>query len=624
MNEPDPRMDIPMDMPMNIPLDIGGLLTAYRGHTLTPRAVVASLRARIEADRAYCAWIHVLSAAELEPYLARLEHAAATQDALQRLPLYGVPFAIKDNIDLAGVATTAACPAFSYEPRESAHAVARLLAAGAIPIGKTNLDQFATGLVGTRSPYGVCRNAIDTAYVSGGSSSGSAVAVARGHVSFSLGTDTAGSGRVPAALNGLVGWKPSRGLVSARGVVPACQSLDCVSVFTGSVGEAQSVSAVLAAFDSGDPYSRVPTEMPWRTPARAGTAIRIGIAQPAQLQWFGSGVTHGGAAARYAAVCDQLRRAGNELVELDIGALLRAGQLLYGGPWLAERWLAVRETFTRSPEAVHPVLREILPPAERMSAADAFVGLHELAVLQQATNALLANVDALMLPTVGGGFTIEEVLAEPVLRNVELGRYTTFANLLDLAVISVPAGKDVVGLPFGVSFMQRAGSDAALFDLAKQFVQETDMNPVATTSSEEQIELAVCGAHMTGLPLNHELTGRGGAFVRATRTAPVYRLFALPGVQARPGLLRVAAPAAVEGPSAAGPAGSEGAAIALEIWTLPAAAIGGFLRGIPSPLGLGRVQLEDGGNVLGFLCEAAGVVGAQDISAHGGWRAFLG
>ena len=597
----------------NVRMDIGSLLAAYRKRATTPRAVVAEIRARIESDSAFCAWIHVLAPEQLEPYLLRLESAAATPAVQLQLPLYGIPFAIKDNIDLVGVPTTAACPAFSYDPVQSARAVELLIAAGAIPIGKTNLDQFATGLVGTRSPYGVCRNSQDPAYISGGSSAGSAVAVARGHVSFSLGTDTAGSGRVPAALNGLVGWKPSKGLVSARGVVPACQSLDCVSVFTSSVVDARCVSTVLAEFDAGDPYARAQQEMPWRARPMANAVLRVGVAQPEQLQWFGSGTKNAGAARRYAAACDQLRAAGRELIELDISALLRAGQLLYGDAWLAERWLAVRETFARSPEAIHPVLREILPPATRLSAADAFAGLHELAALQQTTNALLATVDVLMLPTVGGAFTIEEVLAEPVLRNAELGRYTTFANLLDLAVLAVPVGQDAAGLPFGVSFMQRAGSDAALFALGQQFLMDTDMEQATTAAAPERIELAVCGAHMSGLPLNHELTRLGGVFVRATRTARAYQLYALAGTPARPGMVRVADSAT-----------SAGAAIALEIWSLPAAAIGGFLLGIPSPLGVGRVQLEDGGTVLGFLCEAAGVVGAQDISAHGGWRAYLG
>ena len=586
---------------------IASLHAAFASGVLTPRALVRVLLARIAQDAAFNAWITVLDEAALDPWLARLEQCTPSD-----LPLYGVPFAIKDNIDLAGVPTTAACPGFAYVPATSASAVQRLLDAGAIPLGKTNLDQFATGLNGTRSPYGACVNATLPGYVSGGSSSGSAVAVARGHVSFSLGTDTAGSGRVPAALNGIVGWKPSHGLVSAQGMLPACQTLDCMTVFAHGIDDVRTVRALMAGFDAADPYARHEASMPARALPGAGAADIIAVANPAQLQWIGSGVLDDGAAHAYAAACARLRALGYTLVEVDIEPLLEAGTMLYGGPWLAERWLAVRDAFARLPDEIDPAVRALLPAADAMDAASAFAGLHRLAALRQHAHALLAGVHALMLPTTGGGFRIDEMLAEPLTRNAALGRYTTFANLLDLAAVAVPAGADAVGLPFGVSFLQRAGSDDALLDLGARFLRDGGADG---RSGGDWLELAVCGAHMRGLPLNHELTSRGGRFLRAGRTQPTYTLHALAGTPRRPGLVR----------RPEGDAGGEAAgAIDLEVWLLPAAALGSFTRGIPAPLGLGRVLLDDGTDVLGFLCEAAGVVGAEDVTAWGGWRAWLG
>ncbi len=584
----------------HIPRSIASLRDAYTSGALTPRTLVRTLLACIAQESVYNAWITVLDEAALEPWLQRLE-ACAPAD----LPLYGVPFAIKDNIDLAGVPTSAACPGFAFVPASSASAVQRLLDAGAVPLGKTNLDQFATGLNGTRSPYGACVNATAPGYISGGSSSGSAVAVARGHVSFSLGTDTAGSGRVPAALNGIVGWKPSHGLVSAVGMLPACQTLDCMTVFANDIEDVRTVRASIAAFDVADPYARHEAVMPALALPGRGCADRIAVARPAQLQWIGSGVVGDGAAHAYAAACWRLRALGFTLVELDIEPLLEAGSMLYGGPWLAERWLAVRDAFTRFPQEIDPAVRALLPAAEAMDAVSAFAGLHRLAALRQHAHSLLAGVGALMLPTAGGGFRIEEMLAEPLTRNAALGRYTTFANMLDLAAVAVPAGRDGTGLPFGVSFLQRAGSDDALFALASRFLAA----PATASAEGARIELAVCGAHMVGLPLNGELTSRGARFVRAGRTRPAYALYALQGTPRRPGLVRQQ---------------GDGGAIELEVWSLPSAALGSFTAGIPAPLGLGRVQLDDGTDVLGFLCEAAGVAGAEDITGFGGWRAWLG
>jgi allophanate hydrolase len=581
---------------------IASLHAAYASGTLTPRALVRALLPRITQDAAYNAWISVLDEAALEPWLQRLETCGPAD-----LPLYGVPFAIKDNIDLAGVPTTAACPGFAYVPATAASAVQRLLDAGALPLGKTNLDQFATGLNGTRSPYGACVNATLPGYISGGSSSGSAVAVALGHVCFSLGTDTAGSGRVPAALNGIVGWKPSHGLVSAMGMLPACQTLDCMTVFANGIDDVRAVRALIAGFDAADPYARHEAAMAARALPVHAHADTIAVARPSQLQWIGSGVAENGAAHAYAAACARLRALGCTLVEVDIEPLLEAGTMLYGGPWLAERWLAVRDAFARLPEEIDPAVRALLPAADAMDAASAFAGLHRLAALRQHAHELLATVGALMLPTTGGGFRIEEMLAEPLTRNAALGRYTTFANLLDLAAVAVPSGADAMGLPFGVSFLQRAGSDDALLDLAARFLRDGGADG---RTGGDWLELAVCGAHMRGLPLNGELTSRGGRFLRSGRTQPTYTLHALAGTPRRPGLVRRAD-------------GDAGGAIDLEVWLLPAAALGSFTRGIPAPLGLGRVLLDDGTDVLGFLCEAAGVVGAEDVTAFGGWRAWL-
>lgn len=569
---------------------IGTLQEQYR-RGLRPRDLLEQVLARI-GDDPHHAWISILSWTQLAPYLAALE----AQDP-RTLPLYGLPFAIKDNIDLAGIPTTAGCPAFAYRADTSGFVVDRLIRAGAIPVGKTNLDQFATGLSGTRSPYGVCRNAVHPDYISGGSSSGSAVAVALGHVSFALGTDTAGSGRIPAACNGIVGLKPTRGWLSLAGVVPACQSLDCVAIFASTARDAATVLEIAAAFDHADPYAR-PAPRPTRQPVR-----RLGMPLPGQREFFGNPDT----AQRFADAAERLA-AQVTLVPVDIAPLLEAARLLYEGPWVAERYEAIRGFIETRAEALHPVTRAIIEPARHLKTVDAFQALHRLQALRRASEGIWEQVDALMLPTFGTLYTRAEMERDPIALNTRLGHYTNFMNLLDLCGLALPAGLQAQGVPFGITLCAPAWADQSLIDLGTRF-QEDAPGPPPQTESPVPHGLVVCGAHMEGLPLNHQLTEPGGALLERTHTAACYRLYALPGTGvARPGLVRQE---------------QAGTAIAVEVWHLPAEAWASLIARIPAPLCLGRVELADGRWLPGFLCESYAVGAGQDISALGGWRAYL-
>lgn len=550
------------------------LLEGYRSGEATPRSIIASLLPLLDADPAL--WISRFSDREL---LARAQDLSARDP--ESLPLYGVPFAVKDNIDVEGLPTTAACPAFSYQPDADAPVVRALREAGAICLGKTNLDQFATGLVGVRSPHGVPANPFGASFIPGGSSSGSAVAVARGLAAFALGTDTAGSGRVPAAFNNLYGWKPTRGLLSTRGVVPACRSLDCVSVFANSPDDLQTVSRIVCGFDPGDPFARNIPLRPRRQPQR------IGIPLEPQLEFFGDADS----ARLWRDAVRSLEARGLRILEVDISAFLEAARLLYEGPWVAERFLATKDFLG----AMHPVTRSIIEKGREGTAADAFAAQYRLADLKRRSEPTWESIDVLCLPTAPTIFTLAEVEADPITTNSRLGTYTNFLNLLDLCGLAVPAGFRPDGLPFGITFVARAHEDKSLFALAG-----------TPPDAEGTIDIAVCGAHMSGLPLNHQLTSRGGEFLRAACTAPAYRLFALD--EKRPGLVRVA---------------NGGASLALEVWRLPETEAGSFLAGIPSPLGLGRVILDDGSETCGFLCEACAAAGKPDITTHGGWRAWL-
>jgi allophanate hydrolase len=513
---------------------------------------------RIAAHADNPVFIHLVPKEEL------LAQASAT-----RGPLAGRLLAVKDNIDVAGLPTTAACPQFSYVPQEDSVAVKRLRDAGALVIGKTNLDQFATGLVGTRSPYGACRNAFDPAYISGGSSSGSALAVALCMADFALGTDTAGSGRVPAAFNNLVGLKPTRGLVSTAGVVPACRSLDCVSVFAKTCGEAFEIFEILSRS-----FEPVPID-----------TVSFRVAVPRQLEFHGDREYQ----RLFLEAVSRLDAMGGTAVEIDFEPFLEVQSLLYG-PWVAER---LAEGFPL--DKMHPVTRQVIEAGRRYSAADVFKAQHRLAELKSKCR----FEDLLVVPGAPTIYRIAEVEANPIELNSRLGRYTNFVNLLDLAAITVPAGFRVDGLPFGITLIGPAFSDRALASLGARFLGEEEISVPPPRAA-----LAVVGAHLSGMPLNHQLTERGARLVSKTRTAPAYRLYAL---EQKPGLVRVA---------------HGGTSIEVEVWEMTAANFGAFVAQIPPPLGIGTLELEDGARVQGFLCEHYAVQGRPDVSAHGGWRAY--
>jgi allophanate hydrolase len=597
--------------PMGESLDISELATRYRTGTLTPSELVDRVLARIAARGDDHVWIELVGRDELLASARRLE-----ADGPAGKPLYGIPFAIKDNIDLAGHPTTAACPAFGYQAAQSAEAVRRLIEAGALPIGKTNLDQFATGLSGTRSPYGAPSCVFRPEYISGGSSSGSAVAVAAGLVSFALGTDTAGSGRVPAAFNNVIGLKPSRGLVSTRGSLPACRSLDCLSILALTTSDAAMVLDVMKGFDAADLFSRHPDPAAAVAP-REIKGCRFGVPRAAQLEFFGNN----DGKKLFDAMLRTIERLGGTLVEIDFAPFLETAQLLYHGPWLAERYLAIRDFFDRQPDDVHPVTRQIIEAGQRPTAADFFSGYYRLKELQAATQTVWQSMDALIVPTAGRQYTIKDMVADPIELNTKLGYYTNFVNLLDLCAMAVPAGFQSDGLAFGVTLLAPAWRDEALCSLADALHRSQDLplgatqkhvaaTPKLDTSKAGSglVQVVVCGAHMSGLPLNKELTERGGRLVRACRTAPGYRLFALPGgPPERPGLTRA----------------ESGAAIEVEVWEIPVVSFGSFVGGIPAPLAIGSVELEDGRRVKGFLCEAHATKGARDITEFGGWRKYL-
>jgi allophanate hydrolase len=592
------------------PETIASILAGHRAGTMTPEQTLARSFARIRAHDDPAIFITLRGEAE-----ALAEARALAGKGAGSLPLYGVPVAVKDNIDVAGLPTTAACPAVAYKPARDATVVARLRAAGAVIIGKTNLDQFATGLVGVRSPYGIPRNAIDPKLIPGGSSSGSAVAVAAGLVPLALGTDTAGSGRVPAGLNNIVGLKPSLGLVSTHGVVPACRTLDCVSVFALDVDDAFTALGAMAGRDAADPYSR---DRVAGTPGPMAKGLRIGVPLPGQRIFFGDGMT----AAIYDAALARLSKLGATLVEIDIEPFYETARLLYEGPWVAERYLAVRALIASSPEAMHPVTREIILGGARPSAADAFAAFYKLEELRRVRDHVFRGIEALALPTAPAVYTVEQVLANPVELNSRLGTYTNFVNLLDLCGLAVPAAMRGDGAASGITLLAPGGDDALLASIGRVFhadtqlplgalgVAQSPLAPLASAPGADEIAIAVVGAHLTGMPLNNELRGHGARFLRAVATASDYRLYDLAGTRpAKPGLLRVAA--------------GEGAAIDVEIWAMPAAGFGRFVAAIPPPLAIGTLRLADGVNVKGFLVEAEAVIGACDISGFGGWRAYM-
>jgi len=538
-------------------------------------------------------------------WIALADREAAIQrarDVDPALSLAGVPFAVKDNIDVAGMPTTAGCPSYSYLPERTATVVQRLLDAGAILIGKTNLDQFATGLVGVRSPFGACSSVFDARYISGGSSSGSAVAVAKGLVAFALGTDTAGSGRVPAAFNDIVGFKPTRGLLSTAGVVPACRSLDCVSIFAGSAAGAERVWRVAQGGDAADPFSRMADPGADAAPWLPGP-FRFGVPRDEELAFFGDADSP----RLYRTAVARLEAAGGTRVTIDFAPFREAAALLYSGPWVAERYAAVGAFVDAHPDAVHPIVGQIIGSAAAKSAADAYRGLYRLEALKRAAATQWAGIDVMLLPTAGTIYTKDAVEADPIQLNTNLGYYTNFVNLMDLAAVSVPAGFRRDGLPFGVSLIGPAFSDAALLALAARYAGTA---APARGEAPGCIHVAVVGAHLTGQPLNRQLTERGARLVQSCRTSPEYRCYALANATPpKPGLVREP--------------GFEGPGIALEIWAVPSHRFGSFVAGVPPPLGIGSVQLDTGEWVKGFICEPTAMTGAAEITAFGGWTNYL-
>ncbi|MEA3388349.1 allophanate hydrolase [Sphingobium sp. CCH11-B1] len=515
------------------------------------------------------------------------------------LPLAGVPFAVKDNIDVEGLDTTAACPAFAYRPEASATVVERLIAAGAICVGKANLDQFATGLNGTRSPYGSPRNAYNLAYVSGGSSSGSSVAVAAGLVAFALGTDTAGSGRVPAAFQHLIGFKPSKGRWSNRGLVPACRTLDCITVFTDDIADARLIDSVVAGFDAADPYSRPLANRP------IGRG-RIGVPRRDQRAFFGDAQSE----YLYDIALDRLA-ATADLVDIDYAPLQEAAQLLYGGPWVAERAAALARILADTPDALDPTVREVVEPGLDISAVDLFNGIYRLAELKRHADGLWDDIDLLAFPTTGTTYRVAELQAAPIALNSALGFYSNFVNLLDMAAVAVPAGARANGTGFGITLIGPAASDLALLDAADAYIAAADIPPPPPLDMEgkmETVKLAVVGAHLKDMPLHWQLTSRDAKFVGAFETAPTYRLYAIANsVPPKPALVH----------------SDDGASIALEVYELGVAEFGSFVVEVPAPLAIGTVTLADGSSVKGFVAEPRAVTGAEDITSLGGWRAYI-
>ena len=596
-----------MTIPSN--MTISAVHTAYRSGVLTPTQLIEHLLTLCDAHASNPIWISRLTRAQLQPYLDALQgHSPDT------LALYGIPFAIKDNIDLAGVPTTAGCAEFAYTPAEDAFVVAQLIKAGAIPLGKTNMDQFATGLVGTRSPWGACTNSFNAAYIAGGSSSGSAVAVALGLVSFALGTDTAGSGRVPAAFNNLVGLKPSKGLLSTRGVVPACRSLDCVSIFSTTTDDVAKIFNVAAQFDPTDAYARVNLDTNRRNYGLfVKPKFRFAVPLSEQLAFF----ANHSASVIFANTVTQLEQLGGECQAIDFSPFLQAAKLLYEGPWVAERRIATQGV---EPSAMLPVIQTILSSQANAKAEDVFTAQYQLQAYMQQVKPILEQFDCLLTPTTGTIYTLAEFEADPIRLNSHLGYYTNFMNLLDCTAVAVPAGFMEEGLPFGVTLFSRAFSDNRLLSLANRLQQALQLPLGATQQAlppltvapalvDDRVEIVVCGAHLQGLPLNWQLTERGGELIAKTHSAACYRLYALAGQPPmRPAMFRDT---------------QQGKAIEVEIWRLPTAQFGSFVAGIPAPLGIGKVELADGRWYSGFVCEPYALESATEITSFGGWRAYL-
>ncbi|NTJ43816.1 allophanate hydrolase [Agrobacterium larrymoorei] len=587
--------------------DIQSLHAAYSSG-FTPAQMVEEVFARIDAIDDPGIFISI---ADRESLLA--DALALGNFDPVRTPLFGIPFAVKDNIDVKGLPTTAACPDYAYTPSEDATVVQLLKQAGALVIGKTNLDQFATGLVGIRTPYPVPRNALNKDLVPGGSSSGSAVAVSHGIVTFALGTDTAGSGRIPAGLNNIVGLKPSVGAISTTGVIPACRTLDCVSIFACCAADALDIFKIAAKPDSIDAYSR---QLPCDVTMTAPPMLKIGVPAVADREFFGDVLMQ----ASYENALRQLVSQGHEIIELPFSGFYDVAHLLYEGAWVAERYQAVKQFYDTHPESFHPVTRSIYGAAKQLSAADAFSGLYRLQTLKKQLAPLIASVDLLCVPTAPTHYSLSDLEAEPVQANSRLGTYTNFVNLLDLCGMAVPAGERSDGLPSSVTFLAPFGADGLVAAISDALHRRTSKTTGATgwqlppsvehssSLNKAMIPIVVVGAHLSGMPLNHQLTNLNGQFLRAGKTAPAYALYALDNqVPPKPGLVDV----------------GNGASIDIEIWQLSPSAFGQFVNAIPAPMCIGTIKLDDGSSAKGFLVEPHAIDGAEDITEYGGWRSWL-
>lgn len=573
-----------------------------------PAVLLEQQRQRLNTDDS--AWISIASAAQLQAQVLQLQALEQAQGR-EQLPLYGIPFAAKDNIDVEGFVTTAACPAFAYEAQHDAVAVQRLKQAGAIVLGKTNLDQFATGLVGTRSPFGAVPNTFDSALISGGSSSGSASVVARGLVPFALSTDTAGSGRIPAAFNQIVGIKPTPGAVPSTGLVPACRTLDCIGVLALNVADSALVLSLMEGPDAQDSYSQARPCIAKHTPL---SQLRVGVPEARKLSSDYENA--------FSAFLERMQPQTQRVQALPFNALFEVANLLYYGPWVAERVVGARSIYEQQPEALLPVIRQVLDVHRRFNAADTFNAQYQLQDLRQQAEKIWQQWDVLCVPSAPRHPSMAEVEADPIGVNSEMGTYTNFVNLLGWSAIAIPASQLPDGLPFGITLIAPGWREPDLVRWAQQLEAQTALTAGVTNrpahnagalptwqvpTQGETIEVAVVGAHLRGMPLSHELLACGARFREETRTASHYRLYALQAtVPAKPGMARA----------------EEGAAIAVEVWDMPVANFGRFVAGVPTPLGIGTVQLQDGRNVKGFICEGHALLQATDITAFGGWRAY--
>jgi allophanate hydrolase len=586
-------------------LTIKAVQDSYARGGETPESLFSKLRSQALAQHEYNAWIYLLSEDELQVYFDGLK-----LKPIESTPLWGIPFAIKDNIDLKDIPTSAGCKSFTYSAEKSATVVALLIEAGAIPLGKTNLDQFATGLVGTRSPFGEAKNVFNKDYISGGSSAGSAIATALGQVAFALGTDTAGSGRVPAAFNNVVGHKPTKGLLSTTGVVPACKSLDCVSILALTSEDLVKVLEVAAADDDNDPYSRGNTAFNTRPYWRDEKPAAFSFGIPDQLDFDNNEETE----ELFHFACEQLKRLGGQAVAIDFEPFLKTARLLYEGPWVAERAWATKGVKRND---MLPVIQKILATTENFDVTDTFDAQYKLQALKRICDRELDKVDFVVTPTTPSCYLRSEIEKDPIGLNSKLGTYTNFMNLLDYTATAVPVGRLSSKVSWGVTLFSRAFTDIRLLSFSGALQRQLNLplgatpcllSPTAQSgrvAPEESVDVVVCGAHLSGQPLNWQLQDRGAKLKTKTTTKPAYALFALPDGK-RPALVPQAA----------------GSAIEVEVWRMPMAEFGSFVAGIPSPLGIGKVALESGESLPGFICEEGGINDATDISHFGGWRAY--